>query len=445
MTRPSALELFQQLIRNSCVNDGTPSSGQEVRSVETIAEFLGQPGSVHEPEPGRQSVVYRIPGSNPQAPALLLLPHLDVVPVNPSGWSVDPFGAEISDGFIWGRGAIDMLNVTSAMVQIFAEYLDGTHPQLPGDLILAAVADEEAAGGFGARYLVEEQWSLVDAPFVLTEVAYPTLPGAGGPLYPVTVGEKGPMWTKIRSAGTPGHGSSPFQTDNALAPLTTALAALFDAETPVAITEEWKQLVEGLDLDPELKVRLLDPDLLDPALADLAVDDPGLARYFHAVTHLTVSPNVLRAGIKANMIPDHAEAEVDVRALPGMDRTMVDQVLRKLMGAPSDRLDLIPVADFPAHFSDRANTLWEAVAAAVETQTGSRQLLPLVTPATTDARFFRSRGAVAYGVGHFDERMSFAEFLALFHGHDERVSVDSFEQTVSLLRLVVANFGSLNA
>ena len=102
--------------------------------------------------------------------------------------------------------------------------------------------------------------------------------------------------------------------------MTVALAALFDAETPVAITEEWKELVDGLDLDPDLKVRLLDPDLLDDALDDLAVDDPGLARYFHAVTHLTVSPNVLHAGIKANMIPDQAEAEVDVRTLPGMDR-----------------------------------------------------------------------------------------------------------------------------
>ncbi|MGH8958165.1 MAG: M20/M25/M40 family metallo-hydrolase, partial [Acidimicrobiia bacterium] len=104
---------MRQLIRNRCVNDGTRESGQEVKSVETVAEYLGERGTVVEPAPGRQSVVYRIPGNNPDAPALLLLPHLDVVPVNPDGWDVDPFGAEVSDGFVWGRGAIDMLNLTA--------------------------------------------------------------------------------------------------------------------------------------------------------------------------------------------------------------------------------------------------------------------------------------------------------------------------------------------
>jgi acetylornithine deacetylase/succinyl-diaminopimelate desuccinylase-like protein len=369
------------------------------------------------------------------------LPHLDVVPANPRGWEVDPYAAEIADGFIWGRGAIDMLNLTAAMVTVFGEYLSG-QSRLSGDLILAAVADEEAAGFLGARYLVEERLELIDAPFVLTEVGYPALRGRGSPLYPVTVGEKGPAWTRVRSRGIPGHGSTPFLTDNALAPIVTALARLFGAESPVAITEEWRSLVSELDLDPELTARLLDPDQLDGALADLAVDDPGLARYLHAVTHMTISPNVLRAGIKSNMIPDQAEAEVDVRVLPGMDRPLVDGVLRKLMGSAGDELELLPMADFPSIFSARDNPLWEAIGDAIFEHTGSRRLQPVVASASTDARFLRQRGAIAYGVGLYDDRISFAEFLTLFHGHNERVSITSLELTTALLRSVIRAFGA---
>jgi len=150
--------LLQQLIRNRCVNDGTRESGDEYRSVATLADFFGSAGTVVEPAPGRQSVVYRVPGLDPEAPKLLLLPHLDVVPVNMAGWSVDPFAAEISDGFVWGRGAVDMLNVTAAMAVTFKEYMSGVVPPLAGDLIFAAVADEEAAGSLGARYLVDERY-----------------------------------------------------------------------------------------------------------------------------------------------------------------------------------------------------------------------------------------------------------------------------------------------
>ncbi len=154
------VELLQELIRNRCVNDGTPESGQEVRSVATIADLLGERGVVVEPLPGRQSVIYRVPGTNPESPALLLLPHLDVVPANPAGWEVDPFAAEITDGFVWGRGAIDMLNVTAAMLVVFGEFWRGARAPLPGDLILAAVADEgPAASGLGISSKKVSTWS----------------------------------------------------------------------------------------------------------------------------------------------------------------------------------------------------------------------------------------------------------------------------------------------
>ncbi|HJR91226.1 MAG TPA: M20/M25/M40 family metallo-hydrolase [Acidimicrobiia bacterium] len=438
------VELLQQLIRNQCVNDGTPESGHEHRSVSTIADYLGASGEIYEPRPGRQSAIYRIPGSTPGAPTLALVPHLDVVPVNRDGWSVDPFAAEISDGFLWGRGAVDMLNLTAAMVTAFRPYLTG-EKTLPGDLILAAVADEENSGLLGAKPLVEERWDMVGADYLLTEVAYPALQSDSGPVYPISVGEKGPYWTVMTAEGTPGHGSAPYGSDNALEPLVSALHGLFSTPMPVAITDEWREFVDGLEFDEDLAAALVDPDRVDGAIDRLAVDDPTFARYVHAATHLTVSPNKAWGGIKANVVPDSAMAEVDLRALPGMDRTYVDQHLRKAMGAGADRIQLEPMSDHLPITSPRGNVLWDAIVDSIETHTQSRRVVPTLMTVATDARFWRERGTIAYGVGLFDDSVGFGEFLSLFHGHNERVSVESVTRTTDLLGTVLARFGELSA
>lgn len=436
----STVDLLVELIRNRCVNDGTPDSGHEHRSVATLVDFLGVEGEVFEPVPGRQSLVYRIPGSDPDAPSLALVPHLDVVPVNPDGWSVDPFAAEIDDGMLWGRGAVDMLNVTAAMATVVAPYLSGER-RLPGDLVFAAVADEENAGTLGARALVDERWDLVGADYLLTEVAYPALQTGSGPAYPVSVGEKGPYWTTLTTRGTPGHGSAPYGSDNALEPLVSAVNGLFETPMPVAITEEWREFVAGLDIGEELAEALVDADRVDGAIDRLAVDDPALARYVHAATHLTVSPNTFAGGVKANVVPDSARVEVDLRALPGMDRDFVDEHLRKAMGAAGDRVELVPMADHPATTSGRPNPLWDAIVDGIEDHTGSRRVVPALMTVATDGRFWRRKGTVAYGVGWFDDRIEFGEFLGLFHGHDERVSVESVRRTTRLLETVLERFG----
>jgi len=428
-----AVDLLATLIRNGCVNNGTPGSGQEHRSVETLAGYFGKGGTVTEPHPGRQSVTYRVPGTRPDAPALLLMGHTDVVPATPDRWTHDPFGGEIIDGFVWGRGAVDMLNLTAAMATVFKPFLTGDTEPLPGDLIFLAVADEEAAGILGAHHLVTERWDLVGAPYVLTEIAYPALETASGPKYPVSVGEKGPFWTKIRSAGEPGHGSTPFARKNALEPLVEAVHTLFTTPAPVVISAEWKAFIEGLELGPDERAELTDPDRIDGALERIAAESPGLASYIHACTHLTVSPNVLHGGVKANMIPDFAEAEIDLRALPGMTRGDIDTFFTKAMGAARDRLEIVPVADHEANSSPISNPLWEVVVDSIEELTGTRSVVPTMMPATTDARFFRERGSIAYGVGLFDDSIAFGDFLAMFHGDDERVSVRSVDMTVQLL------------
>jgi len=433
-----AVRLTQQLIANACVNTGSPESGNEIVSVRTIQEYLGVEGTVVEPIPGRASVVYRINGSDPHAPRLLLLPHLDVVPAVPSSWTHDPFAGDIEDGFVWGRGAVDMLNLTASMVAVFKSLLDGTTPAPRGDVILAAVADEEAGGIYGAKYLIEERWDLVACDLVLTEVAGPNLTGPGGTALPVTVAEKGSAWRKVHGHGTAGHGSQPYARDNAVVNLARAFADIATIPQPVLITSEWTRFVRYLPFDDEILEDLMDPERVDAAIEQIAETDVTLARWVHACTHLTLSPTVIAGGGKANVVPSAADGEIDIRILPGQDAADLNDHLRKVLGPDRyDALDFEVVFDIAASASLPEGPLWEAIADAAEIHLGSRSLAPTLTPVMTDARFFRARGIPAYGVGLFDDSVTFAEMLAMFHGADERVSVESIRRTTAFLSTVI--------
>ena len=440
-----AVDLLVELIRNGCVNDGSADSGHEHRSVATLQEYFGQGGTVVEPRPGRQSVVYRVPGSG-AGPTLLLLPHLDVVPASGTGWTHDPFAGVRADGFVFGRGAVDMLNLTAAMAVAFKPYLDGTVAPLPGDLVYVGVADEEAGGIYGAEHLVRKHWDLVTCDFVLTEVAGPSFQTPHGSAIPVTVAEKGPTWTRLTTRGRPGHGSQPYGTSNALLPLAEALTKLAAAPTPVDITEEWRTFVTALHLDDDLEAQLLDPDRVDDAIDRLAVDDPAFARWVHACTHLTITPTVIGSGVKANVVPELGEGLIDVRKLPGQDAASVDDHFRKVLGP-----GLYEEIEFDHEMSATPTSslaegpLWDAMSEAAAQLTGSAALIPAITPVGTDARLFRERGIPSYGVGLFDDRVTFGEMLSMFHGDDERVSEGSIDLTTQMLAATFDRFGAHTA
>jgi len=423
-------ELLQQLIRNACVNDGTPGSGGEIRSADSLDEFLGIEGERREPHPGRVSVVYRLPGAR-RAPTLTFMGHTDVVPVSREGWTVDPFAGERRDGFVWGRGAIDMLNQTAAMACVFKRFASGSL-RYPGDLVFLAVADEEAGGRLGARWLVEDHWPLVASDYLLTEIGTPALLGRSGPGVPVTVAEKGLQWRRLHTRGASGHGSQPYATDNALVRVADAVSTLVANPPGPHITDEWRRFVSAWDPPEELAAALVDADHIDAAIDRLAVHDVGLARWVHACTHLTVSPNVMHAGIKANVIADRAEAQIDVRSLPGQDETDVTDHFRKAIGPGFDELGYEVVEASAANGSPPEGPLWDAISAATGEVAPGSHLIPAMIPIGTDARFFRRRGTVAYGVGLFDDRVGFGDFLRMFHGHDERVSEASLGMTADL-------------
>ncbi|MEZ5176093.1 MAG: M20/M25/M40 family metallo-hydrolase [Acidimicrobiia bacterium] len=437
-----AITLLTEMIQNACVNTGDPASGGEIRSVRTIQRHLGQTGVVIEPLPGRASVVYRHEGSDPNAPTILMIPHLDVVPASADGWTHNPYAATQADGFIWGRGAVDMLNITAAMVVVFKALRDGDLRPIPSDIILAAVADEEAGGVHGARHLVEDHWPLIACDHVLTEVAGPMIGPVDTRALPVTVAEKGPAWRRLATRGTPGHGSQPYARTNAVVALSDAIHRIATHDQPILITDEWRRFVPHLPITPELAERLLDGDTVDAAIAEIGDEDPILARWIHACTHLTLSPNVVTGGSKVNTIPDTAELGLDARLLPGQATTDVEEHLRKVLGPDLfDQISVEPIQEMPANGSPPEGLMWDAIGDAAERHTGSRALAPTLTPVSTDARFFRARGIPAYGVGLFDDSLSFPDMLGMFHGVDERISPASVVASTQFLATVVDAYG----
>jgi acetylornithine deacetylase/succinyl-diaminopimelate desuccinylase-like protein len=434
------VELLQQLIRNRCVNDGTAGSGHEAASVETLRSYLGGNGldlETYEALPGRESLVARIEGSDPSAPTLLLMGHTDVVPVTEEGWQRDPFGGELVGGEVWGRGAVDMLNLTASMAVAFRHLASsGFHPR--GSLVYLAVADEEALGTHGAAFLTTRHPDVVRADYVITESGGIPIPTPGGLRLPVIVGEKGAFWCRIVVAGTPGHASQPLRTDNALVKAAEVVKRI-DAYRPRAhIEESWRRFVAALGLPPDIAAALVDPGRVMEVCETLPM--LGLARQAHACTHTTFAPTIMHGGTKTNVIPDRVELEVDIRTLPGQTagdvRAMLDEALGDLAGS----VEIESLADDPASSSSADTPLWDSISRVVSGFYPDGQVVPFFMVGATDARFFRRLGATSYGFGLFSQRMSFEQYSSMFHGDDERVDVESLELSVGLWEALARDF-----
>jgi acetylornithine deacetylase/succinyl-diaminopimelate desuccinylase-like protein len=429
-----ATDLVQDLIRNTCVNDGTVESGGEARSVDLLRGYLEGTGldvERYEPQPGRASLLARIEGSDPQAPSVLLMGHTDVVPVNPEGWSRDPFGAELVDGFVWGRGAIDMLNETATMAVAFRRLADsGFKPK--GTLSYLAVADEEALGTWGARHLVEHERDAVYADYVITESGGFQIPSEHGPRLPVMVDEKGTYWSKITVRGTPGHGSQPFRSDNALVTAAEVVRRIHEYRPETRIGETWRRFIEGMHYAPEFADQLLDADGLRELCQSLPL---GLARMVYSSTHTTFAPTVMHGGTKTNVIPDKVELQVDIRTLPGQTETDVHTQLRDALGDLYDRVE-IEGNDDPSTASPTDTPLWDCLQRVSGKLVQGSALVPFVMVGGTDNRYFRRAGSVGYGFGLFSKRLGFEDYATMFHGNDERVDQDSLALCTQLWEAV---------
>jgi len=421
------------MIQNGCVNNGHPESGEEVRNADTLVSFLEGTGldiERFEPTPGRVSLVTRIEGTDPSAPSLCLMGHTDVVPVNPDGWRHDPFGGELIDGEVWGRGAVDMLNITASQAVAFRELaLRGFRPK--GDLIYFAVADEEAGSAHGAQWMADNHRDRIYADYVLTENGGLHQGPAEQSRIGINVAEKGVAWRRLRVRGTPGHGSAPFRRDNALVKAAAVVQRLAEYRPAPKFTELWSEKVDAMNLTGDARESLLDEDRIEEFLDQLP--NAGAASHLYSCTHTTFSPNLVDGGeMKANVIPDNVELQVDIRTLPGETAADVQAHLDAALGDLASEVEVTAMMNDPASISRTNTVLWDALAAATTKRFPNSTLSPQMLVGFTDARVYRQMGSVAYGAALFSPQLDPADFAARFHGHNERVDVESLQLTTEL-------------
>lgn len=418
-------ELLQALIRNRCVNDGSPTSGDEHRNAAVLEAYLlgrGVELQRYEPVPGRVSLLARLEGTDPDAPTVGLMGHTDVVPVTPERWRHDPFAAEVIDGEVWGRGAIDMLNLTASMAVALRRLAEGPRPR--ASVLLLAVADEEGGGELGAGWLTEHHWDDVACDVVLTESGGILTHTAGGPRIAISNAEKGVAWRDIVVRGTSSHGSRPYGSDNAIVTAAEVVRRLAAHRVGARIGDEWEAWVrmQGLDAEPESA-------LLDPGRVLDAIDTwehGGDRALMHAMTHTTFSPNVIRGGSKTNVIPDEVHIRLDIRTLPGADDDDVDAELAGILVGLEDVVSWHPsIESRPATTSPTDNRWWELLTDLALEAHPEAQPVPRMVAGGTDAVHFRRRGVDAYGAGLFSDRIDLGQFSAMFHGPDERVDITS--------------------
>ncbi len=429
-----ALEHLKSLIRIKTVNP----PGDEKPAAEYLADHLAKEGldpEVIDSDDNRANMVVRLKGTG-EKPPLLLNGHLDVVAVEEDKWSVPPFEAVEKDGFIMGRGAVDMKHMVtmSLMCMLLMKRAGVT---LKRDLIFCAVADEEAGGQFGSRFMVENHEEKVTAEYALGEIGGFSMELEGKRFYMIQVAEKGMCWLKIKTHGDPGHGSLP---DPDSAPLKAAriAAALGDKRLPQHNVEAVKLFVEKLSANLGFPKSLVFKLLLNPSLSGLLLDkvfpDKSLAQAFSAMLHNTANPTVLRAGEKTNVIPSEAEIEVDGRILPGQTTDSFLSELKSITGPDADFEIMRELTPTEAPADDPIFKLMEE---SIHDHDPDAIVLPNLVTGFTDAAHWKKTGAKCYGFAPV-RLPADTVFKHLFHGHDERIPVEGFRFGTEVLFELVA-------
>ncbi len=429
------VELLRELVRAACVNTGDPASGGEIRAVRVLQRFLAEAiargtveTQVFEAAPGRSSLVARVRGTDPEAPVLGLLGHLDVVPADTERWTRDPFGGDLVDGEVWGRGTVDMLYLTAAFACALRDVaLAPTPPR--GGLVLLAVADEEAGGDYGLRRLLQEHPDI----FGITEAVSESGGMRMGAYVAIDVAEKGSAGRRLVVRGTPGHASIPYGAHSAAVVAGEVLQRLATVAPAIELGPLWRPFVEARVDDPALKERMLDPVRLDAALPELG----GIAGYAHAASRVTISPTVLRSGQAHNVIPDEAYIDLDIRTLPGTTDEEIDRLLAGMLHGLSAEVEIRYLRGWPATASSVDTPLFAAIRRAIAGADGS-SVVPIMAAGGSDARELRGLGIPSYGFGLLSTEWSYERYRERIHAHDERIDVASVGLTLEALRRLVS-------
>jgi acetylornithine deacetylase/succinyl-diaminopimelate desuccinylase-like protein len=430
-TRPA--EILQKLIQF----DTTNPPGNEAECIAYIRDLLASEkieSTLLERTPGRPNLVARIKGSGKTAP-ILLYGHVDVVTTEDQAWDHPPFGGELVDGFVWGRGALDMKGGVAMMVAAFIRLkAEGIQP--PGDVVLTVVGDEEAGGDDGAKFLVEEHADLFkDIRFALGEFGGFTMTVAGRRFYPIMIAEKQICWMKATVHGQGGHGSMPVR-GGAMALLSRMLKRLDEQDLPVHITPPTRMMIEAMSSVLAPAQRLLFGQLNNPGMTSTILKLLGdRGRVFYPLFHNTVSPTILHGSSKINVIPSEASVELDGRLLPGFTPADMLAELQPIVGEGVD-LEVVQFDPGPAAPNmDLFDTL-----AGVLTETDPEGVpAPLILSGVTDGRFFSKLGIQTYGFLPMTLPEDF-NFTGTIHAANERIPAAAVDFGANAIFKVLQRF-----
>ncbi len=434
--RDEATRYLQDLIRI----DTTNPPGNETKAAEYLATVFKREGiepTILESAPGRGNIVARLKGDGRAAP-LLLMVHIDVVPAEADQWTHPPFGGDIADGFLWGRGTLDTkeLAAMEMMVMLLLKR-DTARKPLARDIIFMANADEEAGGRLGAGWMVKEHPDLIRAEYAINEGGGFGLDILGQRFFTCQVAEKGTARFAMRTRGRPGHGSQPHR-DNSVLKLADAIQKIGAAEFQHHATTTVKLFVEGVAAklgkphDRDL-LALLDAKKYRATMERLPLDE-GMRSMFYAMLHNTVTPTMLHAGSKVNVIPSVAEAKCDARLLPGQTSHDLLHELRAVIG---NDVEIDFMDDTPALESDYRTPLFDTIARVMARHEPKSPVLPYMVVGATDARHVKKLGTKVYG---FAPMLAPTSELDRVHAHDERISIENLVFGTRVLYEVVKEF-----
>ena len=405
-------DVLARLIRFKTVNP----PGNERACQEWLAAYLRDAGLEVEllgAEPERPNLVARLKGEEP-GPALGYLSHVDTVLADPDDWQLDPWSGETRDGFVWGRGTLDMKSQTAAEVAAAASLArSGWRPQR-GELKIIAVVDEETGGRWGAQWLTEERPDAARADWVVNEGAGSVMPYGDRRLYGVCCAEKGTFRFRVRARGVAGHASVPGTGDNALLKLAPVITRLGEHQPDYDVVDEPRALLHALGEDPG------DPGA---AIAGIKAVEPRLAVIVEPTLRVTAVPTRISASEKINVIPAKAELLVDCRVPPGMDGEATMRRVQEVV-SPGDGLEVEFLEQVVGNRSPIESPLMDAIRGWIADNDEGAEPVPTVLPAFTDSRWFRSAFPDCAAYGFFPQRhQNFYEAWSLIHSNDERIDV----------------------
>jgi acetylornithine deacetylase/succinyl-diaminopimelate desuccinylase-like protein len=432
------VDLVSALIRFDTTNTGDPETTKGEREcAQWVAEQLEEVGYeteyVEAGAPGRGNVFARLNGQDPNRGALLIHGHLDVVPAEAADWSVHPFSGAVEDGYVWGRGAVDMKNMVGMTLAV-ARHFKRTGIVPPRDLVFAFVSDEEAGGKFGSHWLVDHRPDLFGG---VTEaigevggfsLTVPRRDGGERTLYLIETAEKAMMWMRLTARGRAGHGSM-INDDNAVTAVAEAAARLGRHQFPIVMTDAVEQFLEAVAEETGYSFDWGSPDL-DGAVGKLGT----IARIVGATLRDTANPTMLKAGYKANVIPATAEAVVDCRVLPGR-LPAFEREVDDLIGPNITREWIV---DLPSYETSFDGELLDAINAALLAADPDARTVPYMLSGGTDAKAFARLGIRCFGFVPLRLPPDL-DFASLFHGVDERVPVDALTFGAEVLKHFLLN------